>query len=231
MKVLSQIIVTGGGSIGGITLTRNRYASLVFRARVTPVNPNTQAQAAIRNAFSSAVNAWRTALQSIRDGWDAYAESLTYQGVTGPYTPTGRDVFIGNYGTALYLAARGLTITPGTAAPVDDGFLVVDNLDMTSGVPADTGVKVSASNLTSEDFALYASISVAKDLTRNFWSGPFQPATLDEVILSSPSTGQINFGSLIVDKRYFARVRAISDAAPHRMSNLNILSAIATTTI
>lgn len=230
MKALSQLIVTGGGSIGGITLTRNRYAALVFRARVTPVNPNTQAQAAIRNAFSSAVNAWRTCTQEIRDGWDAYAESLTYQGVTGPYTPTGRDVFIGNYGTALYLAARGMTVTPGTAAPTDDGFLVVDNLDCTSGVAAATGFKVSASNLTSEDFCLYASRSVAKDLTRNFWSGPFVPATLDEVILASPSSGQIEFVGCTAAKRYFARVRAISDAAPHRMSDLSILSAIATVT-
>lgn len=230
MKILSPLISTGGGSLAGIVLTRNRYAAVVLRQKVTPVNPQSQAQTRIRAAFSSAVNQWRNMTQADRDGWEAYAQSLTYQGSTGPYTPTGRDVFLGNYSTAKYLDVRGMSVTPGWDFPVDDGFLVMDNLDMTSGVAGATGLKVSCSNLANEDMVVYASISGAKDLTRNFWSGPFQTSTLDELILGAPASGQIEFTGLQEGKRYFARVRAISQLAPHRMTNLFILSAIATTT-
>lgn len=228
MKILSPLISTGGGSLAGLVLTRNRYAAVVLRQKVTPVNPNTQSQARMRAAFSAAVAAWRGVSQAIRDGWEAYAATLFYEGSTGTYSPTGRDSFIGNYATAKYLEVRGLTISPGTAAPTDDGFLVLDNLDMTSGIALDTGVKVSATNLTQEDYILFATISTGKDLTRNYWSGPFDPATLDEVPLSAPTGGQIEFGGLIEGKRYFARIRAISDAEPHRMTNLFIMSAVAT---
>jgi hypothetical protein len=229
MKFLSQIVTIASGSIGGITFTRNRYASLVTRSRVAPVNPQSPRQNQIRNSFSTAVNAWSTLTPAQRAGWEAYAHTVTYQSPVGEYHPTGRDAFIGAYGDALYLANRGLTITPSIANPVVPGALTLDNLDMTSGIAIGTGVKVSASNLANEDFILYAVLSSAVDGSRNYPPSRFLTESLDEVELVAPASGQIEFSGLVEGSKYFARIRAISNDGPHRISGQFILSAVATT--
>lgn len=219
-KALSQVYTAIRGSVGGITYTANQFQPIVARARVSPVNPQSANQTRIRSAFSTAVNTWNSLTQAQRDDWHDYAQTLTYQGPIGSYTPTGRQVFLGTYATARYLAVRGLTITPGITPPVTPGFLTIDNLNIATSLAGETALRIAGSNLVSEDFCLYAEISNAMNPARNYWTGPYEVDTLDEVILSAPASGQIDFTGLQDGMKYFARVRAISDAAPHRMSNL-----------
>jgi hypothetical protein len=228
-KMLSQVATAIRGSVGGITYTANASAAIIQRARVSPVNPRTQNQNRMRSAFSTAVAAWSSLTQAQRDAWESYAQTLTYSGPLGNYTPTGRQVFLGSYSTAKYLEVRGLTITPGTGAPEDPGFLAIANLNITPGVVSGTGVTINCSNLTEEDLIVYAEISSAKDPARNYWTGPWNSASLDEVVLAAPSSGSIAFDNLTEGMKYFVKVRAISDTAPHRMSNLFILSELAET--
>jgi len=78
------VIATGAsGSIGGLTVSRNRYG-FYARARTTPVNPNTGRQMAARARFAAAANLWSASLtQAYRDGWQTYADAIVWKGSLG----------------------------------------------------------------------------------------------------------------------------------------------------
>lgn len=66
------------GKQGGIVWSHNRSGAYV-RARSIPVNPNTDRQAAVRNAVRSIAIAWETVLTQVqRDAWDVYAANVNW---------------------------------------------------------------------------------------------------------------------------------------------------------
>ncbi len=66
------------GKQGGIVWSHNRSGAYV-RARSIPVNPNTDRQAAVRNAVRSIAIAWETVLTQVqRDAWDVYADNVSW---------------------------------------------------------------------------------------------------------------------------------------------------------
>lgn len=77
MKVLyGGGILAASGSIGGQTASRNRFGNY-FRARTTPVNPNTNRQSVVRAAVAWLADAWRSILtQAERNGWEVYAANI-----------------------------------------------------------------------------------------------------------------------------------------------------------
>jgi hypothetical protein len=71
------------GSIGGTTFSHNRFGPYK-RNRSVPVNPNTDAQVAVRNAVRSLAIAWQTVLtESQRSSWNVYAANVTWQNRVG----------------------------------------------------------------------------------------------------------------------------------------------------
>lgn len=81
MKIqYSPIIAGASGSMGGMTASRNRYGAYL-RARVVPVNPNTQKQALVRSAFALALARWRgndagNIMIISRQRWAEYAAAV-----------------------------------------------------------------------------------------------------------------------------------------------------------
>ncbi|MBA7652736.1 hypothetical protein ES703_60575 [subsurface metagenome] len=66
------------GAQGGIVWSHNAAGPYV-RSRSIPVNPNTDRQAAVRNAVRNLSIFWETVLtQGQRDGWDVYAAVVTW---------------------------------------------------------------------------------------------------------------------------------------------------------
>jgi hypothetical protein len=62
--------------MGDVVASRNKGGQYL-RARVSPVNPNTSRQQAVRNAMNALVVAWSDVLtQAQRDAWDAYGAAI-----------------------------------------------------------------------------------------------------------------------------------------------------------
>ena len=75
LKFQGIMIGSMSGSVGGATYARARGGVTYIRERVTPTNPNTQLQAAIRSAVSSASALWRTGMtDEQRQAWFDIAE-------------------------------------------------------------------------------------------------------------------------------------------------------------
>ena len=100
------------GAIGGVVASHNAGGTY-FRARVTPTNPNSPQQQAVRNAVAFLSNFWNNGLTlPQRRVWDTYAENVT---VTNRI---GDQVFIS--GMAQYVRSNVARIQANLAR-ADDG--------------------------------------------------------------------------------------------------------------
>ncbi len=100
------------GSLGGITFSHNAGGTYM-RARVTPTNPNSPQQIAVRNAVAFLSNFWNNGLTpGQRAIWNTYAENVT---VTNRI---GDQVFIS--GLAQYVRSNVSRIQADLAR-ADDG--------------------------------------------------------------------------------------------------------------
>jgi hypothetical protein len=75
MKVLAGLITQGTGSIGGMTMSKNR-AGYYLRARVVPSNPRTPQQSAIRQGLSGLSQTWQALTAAQQSAWGTYAKEV-----------------------------------------------------------------------------------------------------------------------------------------------------------
>lgn len=232
-KFNSHLVSTIRGSVAGINYTSNQFQQNVARRRISPVNPNTTYQSNVRSAFAGAETLWQNLSDSQRDAWNDYASELGFTGPLGPYTVPGRQVFIGNIGTATYWKQRGAAIAAivGTP-PVIPGFLDLDDVAPIAFVgAAETGISVSCVYNGTEDVEIMMQRSVAYNPSRYRFKGPFSSATMDFLSIAAPASGFLEFDGLAEDYIYFVLVRAITKEAPFRMSAKYFIRCIAETNV
>lgn len=231
-KFLSQVYSTIRGSVGGITYTANQFQSLIARARVSPVNPNTPKQTMMRSSFSGASARWLAATDAVRTAWNDYALTCTYEGPLGTYSIPGRQMFISNISTALYLTARGVALEAITdAAPVVPGFLNPEDVAPVVPIIIGTGIRWSMGNHTGEEIYGYSERSVSWNPTRYRFKGPFLTETLDAIEIPDNTLQNLEFTGLAEDMIYFTNPRAISGQPPFRMSSPFYLRHVAETIV
>lgn len=113
MKVTSAIFETMSGKLGGAVAARARGGIKYLRALVTPSNPRSTQQSAMRLILASLAAKWRGTLTAgQRDAWSALASP----------SESGIDVFCGNNSQVLLVptktavlaapASRSLSSTP-----------------------------------------------------------------------------------------------------------------------
>ena len=71
----SQLFSTRSGRMGGTVAAHNRGGQYL-RALVTPVNPNTALQQAVRTIFANLAQQWALLTDLQRDAWDDYAANV-----------------------------------------------------------------------------------------------------------------------------------------------------------
>lgn len=87
------IVVDGRGKIGGHVVSKNRAGSYL-RTKVTPVNPNTAYQAAVRNRLSQLATAWVGLTAANRLLWNNAVSAFKRTDIFGDIrNPTGFNLF------------------------------------------------------------------------------------------------------------------------------------------
>lgn len=137
------------GSQNGLTFSRNKGGAYV-RQKVSPVQPRTPAQLAVRENFSLNTKRWSgTMTQADRDSWTAYATTYPYTNVfgdasvlTGLAMSVARNQVLNQCGVASILAAP--TDNSVTPIPVvlsfqtESGPFGLDFSTAAQAAPADT---------------------------------------------------------------------------------------------
>ena len=106
------LVVDGRGKLGGHVLTKTRSGATI-RTKVTPVNPQTAAQAAARSRLGGNSQAWKTLSEADRRGWNEAAQQSAKTNVFGDqYFPTGKNLFTGLNSNLMLIGLPQLESAP-----------------------------------------------------------------------------------------------------------------------
>lgn len=179
MLFKSALVSTASGSIGGMTASRNRGGQY-FRSRAIPVNPNTTAQIAARNALTASSIIWGTLTDAQRTAWNLYASNV-------PTTnKLGDSIFLS--GQQWFVAMNTLRQRAGqslvTAAPTT--FQMADLTLPTLVSPSAASGNLEVNFTTTDDWAneigggLFVQMGRPQCCGVSFFKGPWQKAgTID----------------------------------------------------
>lgn len=111
-----MVVVAGSGKIGGHVASRNRAGSY-FRTKVTPVNPNTPAQSAVRSRLAGLSIGWRGLTAAQRLQWNKAVENFSKTDVFGDLrNPSGFNLYQKLNNHLLSVGAAQITVPPAPVA-------------------------------------------------------------------------------------------------------------------
>ena len=145
------LVVAGRGKIGGHVGSRNS-AGDYLRTKVTPVNPNTSAQARVRTLLTVLSQAWRGITQIQRNSWNGAVADFARTDIFGDLkNPTGFNLFQrlnNNIDTAggVFLSSAPrpesiATVTIGALA-IDTGAGDASTLAISATVPVGSAMQI-----------------------------------------------------------------------------------------
>lgn len=220
------------GSIAGTTYLSGPGHPIIARQRVAPVQPVTNPRTKIKASMATAVAKWDSLTDEVRGEWEAYAQTVTFVGPTGSYSPSGRQLAIGQYIATQYIDDNAHPSSPLVAtmadAPVNAGQLATPDITI-SDPSTGTGFTVACKNQDLETMTFYVTRSLAQSPSRNYYKGPWVPqlSQSDEAVFGASAS--FDFSAPYDGAVVFIRVRGISSLSPRRMCGEQIIRAVAVT--
>lgn len=205
----SALVSEMSGKLNGSVLAKNRSGSYI-RTKITPVNPQTVAQTAVRNRLSAMSQAWKGLTENQRSAWNSSVEDWQKTNIFGDTVkPSGQNLFVGVNANVLNAGGSQLTNPPvkvGVTALTSLSFAfdtVAGTADLTfapTPVPANTVLVVEAT----------APMSAGKSYMKNMFRQVqvVAPAgTSPEDIFAAYTT---KFGSVLPGQKIGVRAKFIN---------------------
>ena len=123
------IVVDGRGKLGGHVFTKTKSGA-TMRTKVTPVNPQTAAQASARSRLGGNSQAWAGLSEEQRSGWNALASETSKTNIFGDqYFPSGKNLFTSVNNNLVMIGRPPITEAPVFAELpfIVDMIVQVDN--------------------------------------------------------------------------------------------------------
>lgn len=120
VKYLPSLLGVGqlSGQAGNTVASRNRNGSYL-RTRVTPVNPRTSLQSAVRASFASFATNWKALTDAQRGSWDALGAGTSRTDSLGStYTLTGLQSYISVNRNLATIGSAAVTTAPANLPPL-----------------------------------------------------------------------------------------------------------------
>lgn len=166
MKIKWGMMMTDGrGKLGGQVASKNRAGAYV-RTKVTPINPRTSYQSAVRQTLAIVSQGWDMLDEKLRKSWNSAADSGEWNrtDVFGDSRrPTGKNLF-----TSINLVSRRVTNTGILDVPQKASFpsSVPESLAAVvvgGGQPSviDLGIRVAGNFLSGTRFEIQATPPVS----------------------------------------------------------------------
>lgn len=215
------------GSVGGLTYFKGTYGHYA-RARVKPVDTNTNALEQIRAFFSAAVNLWQALAVDERALWELYSQGTPWKNALGEDIHlTGQNMFIHTY--ALIMNAD-VTTDPDIfkTAPCDPGLYPQPYLSGACCESPEFGIKLTISNTHDADTMIYAvSISGPTQPSKKFYRGPYRSDLYMVTPFITPGVPQtFDYCDLCEPGMYHFRVIGWGQIPPFRLCSPTYFSMI-----
>jgi len=176
MKYTSALVTAASGSLKGITASHNKGGAYL-RGRVTPTNPNSAQQIAVRAALSQLAQAWNTDLSAVqRTAWNLYASNVSRVNSLGAAVHlSGLQEYIRSNASRLQAGVARVDDAP---TQFDSGQLTVPAAGLIDTLTAPNVLKIGFANTDPWAIAaggyLLVYASAAQNPGISFFKGPFR---------------------------------------------------------
>jgi len=168
------------GKIGGSVFSKNKNGAYA-KNKVTPSNPQSGAQMAVRNLLAGFAQQWRTLTETVRQGWIDGAVNFPRTNVFGDsYTLSGNMLF-----NSLNSNLAKIGISPITACPSPKGVSarVIDNVTATATT---LDVEIGTAIATSDKAIVRATVGLSAGVNN------FKSKLRDIAIVDTSSTSTLD---------------------------------------
>ncbi len=127
------IVVDGRGKLGGHVFTKTRSGA-TMRTKVTPVNPQSAAQASARSRLGGNSQFWAQLAEDERLSWNSLASETSKTNVFGDqYFPSGKNLFTSVNNNLLLVGANRVQLAPsfGELPFIINMSVVINAVDLT----------------------------------------------------------------------------------------------------
>lgn len=207
MKIkFGAIVVDGRGKLGGHVFSKNNGGAYM-RTKVTPTNPQTVDQTAVRALFAAITSGWSALTTGQITAWNEAVPEWTNTNIFGDLKkPTGKALYqrLNNQAQVVGLAA--VLDVPAKAALPDNPITAI-NIDVSDGTLILTGASV----LASVQVSLWAAVPVS-DGTSNVTSKLRQIYTVAGNTFNDQdafTAYEAKFGTIAVGQNIFAAVKYV----------------------
>lgn len=196
------------GKLGGQVFSKNR-AGAYIRTKVTPSNPQTQAQAQVRSNLATLSTGWNSLTADQIAQWNGSVEGWASTDIFGDIKkPTGKNLFV-KLNLNLLNSAQSTIVTPPSKIELPALVDVDVDIALPAGTLAIDGLPVFADGV----YQIEACAPVARGV--NFVKNKFRvisyaaQATAGVVDVTTAYTNK--FGSVANAGNIFFRIRAIGE--------------------
>lgn len=208
MLFKSPIFSQASGSIAGITFSHNRGGKYI-RERVTPTDPSTPLQVAVRNAMAALTVRWNETLTALqRTAWETYASNVEMT------NRIGDTVFL--TGQQQYLRSNiprhqiEVSLVDDAPTVFDLGAFTIPTYGATAPLALAVIFDDSDAWANEDDSYLIAYSSLQQSPTINYFAGPYRFTGSIDGNATTPPTSPAIMSSptpLTAGNRVFMRAR------------------------
>lgn len=152
---LGQLATDVRNSIGGVTYSRNRGGAYA-RARVTPLNPQTAAQSAVRTNFAANSKLWSGTLDDTdRQAWTFFAQNNPVTDVFGAAIVLSGNAMLIKLDQVLKQIGRPIITTPPADLSVP-ALAAITDVEYDSSTPSLTVTTAAQAVVASARYYIFA---------------------------------------------------------------------------
>jgi hypothetical protein len=205
---LSALVSEMRGKLNGSVFSKNRGGAYI-RTKVTPVNPQTTAQMAVRSALTNISQSWRALTAAQRAAWNGAVSNFTGTDIFGDIkTPSGINLY-----NKLNLNLNAIAEAPISAPPAAVSVGFFDSLAIVAGAGAGTVASTFTTVGESADQTVIVEatpcLSPGKDFVKSeyrqvgtFAGNAASPQALGAMIVAK-------FGAMTAGQKLFVRFKFV----------------------
>lgn len=208
-KVLFTAVVADmRNKLNGTVFSKNRYGAYT-RTKVTPVNPQTTFQSAVRTNFGNTSGAWRGLTQAQRNAWIAQAQFFPIIDIFGNSKILSGQALYQQLNRNLFTAGQSAISSPPSPAAIP-AFYAVSVASSVAGADAITAsvasVPAGHTMVVAVTPGLTPGIGFAKNRFRILVTG-----TLTASVITITTAYRARFGTPVAGNKLFARLYLIDN--------------------
>lgn len=200
------------GKLGGQVFSKNRGGAYL-RTKVTPVNPNSPAQAIVRNRLTQFSQGFRGLLQEEITAWNSAVQDFQSTDIFGDLKkPTGLNLYVKLNANIAQVSGVAITVPPNISDSVNTPAVVTDASATVVGGGAVTVTYAPTPVPADNAFVFYATrpLSAGKNFVKNEFREVFVRDEADISPIAITTAYNAKFGAVATGQKVVFRIIPIN---------------------